>query len=63
MNLFTTLIKDPFYIRLIGAALVLFIFIIAKRILSKLVIKFLSKIQFKQKRLDIVLFDCLQKTF
>ncbi len=63
MNLFTTLIKDPFYIRLIGAALVLFIFIIAKRILSKLVIKFLSKIQFKQKRLDIVLFDCLQKPF
>lgn len=61
MNLFFTLIKDPFYIRLIVAALVLLAFIIGKRILSKLSIEFLSKIQFKGKQLDISFFDCLQK--
>lgn len=61
MNLFFTLIKDPFYIRLIVAALVLLIFMVGKRLLSKLSIKILSKLQFKGKHLDTSFFDCLQK--
>ena len=63
MNLFSTIIKDPFYIRLIIAVLVLFIFVVAKRILSKFVIKCLSNIRIKEKKLDIGVFDRLQKPF
>lgn len=61
MNLFLTLIKDPLYIRLTVAALALLCFIVGKRILSKIFIQILSKLQFKGKQLGTSFFDCLQK--
>ncbi len=63
MNLLATIIKDPLYIRLILATLILFLFIIGNRILSKLMIKCLSRLRSKERKPDTSLFDRLQKPF
>lgn len=61
MNTLTTLAENPFYVRLILSALILLIFIIAKRFLIKFLLKCLSKISIKGKQVDTSLFDRLHK--
>ncbi len=61
MNTLTTLVGNPFYVRLLLSALILLVFIIAKRFLIKFLLKCLSKISIKGKQVDISLFDTLHK--
>ena len=61
MFLFQFLKSDPISIRLLFSLLVLFIMLIARRFLSKWVIKALSHISFNKVRLDTAALSTLQK--
>ena len=61
MFLFQFLKSDPISIRLLFSLLVLFIMLIARRFLSKWVIKVLSHISFNKVRLDTAALSTLQK--
>lgn len=55
------LINDPIILRLLLSLIILLITLFAKRVLSQVVIGFLSKIKIRNLSLDTRLFDCLQK--
>lgn len=55
------LIHDPVLLRLLLALIILLITVFGKRILSKTLIMFVSKIKVNKLTLDFSLFDCLQK--
>lgn len=56
-----SLIYDPVLLRLVLALAILLITFFAKRVLSKILIKYLSKIKINKLTLDFSLFDRLQK--
>ncbi len=61
MNSLTITDNHPFFIQLTSSLLVLFAFLIAKRLLCRLAIHFISKIRFKKVKLDTASFVRLQK--
>ena len=56
-----SLIHDPILLRLILALVVLLVTLLAKKYLSGIIIKCLSRIKIKKFILDFKVFDCLQK--
>lgn len=56
-----SLTNDPITLRLLISLVILLITLLAKRLLSQVVIKCLSKIKIRKFTLDLRLFDCLQK--
>lgn len=61
MNFFYQLTNNSFYVKLLIAIFLLFVFLAGRKLLSRLAIRLLAKIEITHSRLEIGLFDRLQK--